>query len=157
MKHVTGNLLDMADAGEFDMIVHGCNIHNTFGAGIALAIKNRYPQAYEADLRTLSGDKRKLGLHTHAMAPNAASSGFIIINLYTQGRVGRSGVNVDYDAVERGFLMLKMNEIISWQAEPLRIGIPKIGAGLGGGDWERIEAIIDSLELSDITCVTLPE
>jgi O-acetyl-ADP-ribose deacetylase (regulator of RNase III) len=36
---------------------------------------------------------------------------------------------------------------------PARIGIPKIGAGLAGGDWGRIEQIIDNIGFSDITTV----
>jgi len=36
---------------------------------------------------------------------------------------------------------------------PARIGIPKIGAGLAGGDWKVIEEIIDKIGFSDLTCV----
>ena len=35
-----------------------------------------------------------------------------------------------------------------------RIGLPRIGAGLGGGDWARIEAIIEKeLGSHDVTVV----
>lgn len=150
MKYVEGNLIDMAESGDFDIIVHGCNIFNTFGSGIAAEIRERVPQAYEADCLTLKGDKRKLGLFTWA----TMDSGCSVHNLYTQGAMGRNGVHVDYDAIERGFLQIKMIEQSSGVG--FRVGIPKIGAGLGGGDWDRIESIIDAMELSDVTCVVLP-
>jgi len=31
LKHATGNLIDMAEQGQFDVIVHGCNCLNTMG------------------------------------------------------------------------------------------------------------------------------
>jgi O-acetyl-ADP-ribose deacetylase (regulator of RNase III) len=52
MKVVTGDLLKLALEGHFDVIVHGCNCQCAMGAGIALSIKNQFPEAYEADLRT---------------------------------------------------------------------------------------------------------
>lgn len=51
MKTVHGNLIKMALEGKFDVIIHGCNCFNTFGAGIALQIKRIFPDAYEADLK----------------------------------------------------------------------------------------------------------
>ena len=45
-----GNLLDMAERGEFDIIVHGANCICVMGSGIAREIKARFPQAAQADL-----------------------------------------------------------------------------------------------------------
>lgn len=33
MKYIIGDLLKLADDGQFDVIVHGCNCFNTMGAG----------------------------------------------------------------------------------------------------------------------------
>ena len=33
LKHATGDLLALAEAGEFDVILHGCNCFNTMGGG----------------------------------------------------------------------------------------------------------------------------
>ena len=49
LKHAKGNLIDMAEAGEFDVIVHGCNCQNTMGSGIAKEMRARYPGVYQAD------------------------------------------------------------------------------------------------------------
>jgi hypothetical protein len=32
LQHTKGNLLDLAEAGEFDIIVQGCNCFNAMGA-----------------------------------------------------------------------------------------------------------------------------
>ena len=39
MKTIQGNLIHLAQNGEFDLIVHGCNCFCTMGAGIAKGIK----------------------------------------------------------------------------------------------------------------------
>ena len=61
MDTLTGDLLTLALEGRFDVIVHGCNCHCQFGRGIAATIKSKFPEAYEADLRTPKSDRRKLG------------------------------------------------------------------------------------------------
>ncbi len=61
-----GDLLDAFDLNEVSTIVHGCNCFRSFGAGIAKSIKERYPEAYDADLNTAHGDKNKLGQYSYA-------------------------------------------------------------------------------------------
>jgi O-acetyl-ADP-ribose deacetylase (regulator of RNase III) len=168
MKYLDGNLLDLAEQGKYDLIVHGANCHNTFGAGIAFQIKNRYPKAYLADQMTQAGDKDKLGKFTQAHVsgfkskpnPDKTIKGlhnkaynFTVINAYTQyGFLPRNVVNVDYDAIENVFKQIKLLYDMNPQA-PCRIGIPMIGAGLAGGEWDLIEEIIDNIGFSDLTCV----
>ena len=42
MKTVKGDLIHLALAGEFDVIVHGCNCYCTMGVGIAKTIKQKF-------------------------------------------------------------------------------------------------------------------
>jgi O-acetyl-ADP-ribose deacetylase (regulator of RNase III) len=60
-----------------------------------------------------------------------------IVNAYTQFDYRGPGPKVDYDALDRAF-----RRIAAAFPED-RVGYPKIGAGLAGGDWARIAAIID--------------
>jgi O-acetyl-ADP-ribose deacetylase (regulator of RNase III) len=46
---------------------------------------------------------------------------------------------IDYDAIERCVIAMD-NSVRDWGVA--EIGMPRIGAGLGGGDWDRIEDII---------------
>ena len=64
MKEVKGDLIELAQAGHFDVITHGCNFFNTMGAGIAPQIKKAFPDAWYADNRTTRGDIMKLGCYT---------------------------------------------------------------------------------------------
>ena len=131
MKIVKGNLLDLFDKGEFDAIVHGCNCFNTMGAGIALQIKNRYPEAWEADKTTIKGHKSKLGTFTLAFCSKG-----IVINAYTQYRPGLNDLEENYGAIDDA--MRKISLVF----EGKRVGLPLIGAGLASGDWNFIKDII---------------
>lgn len=59
LKIMHGDLIKLALTGDFDVIVHGCNCFNTMGAGIAKTIKQTFPEAYQADLKTEKGSKQK--------------------------------------------------------------------------------------------------
>lgn len=166
MKYVTGNLLNLAEQDQFDIIVHGCNCFNTMGSGIAKQIKDRYPKAYTVDQLTTRGDVDKLGKITEAyvngesvqqIAPHVRGLhlkpfGFTVINAYTQYKYGSPEGDCDYAAIRSAFTQIKLLHDMNTQAPP-RIGIPQIGAGLAGGNWNAIESIIDSLGFSDLTCV----
>ena len=140
MKKVKGDLLKLAQEGQFDVIVHGCNCFCLMGAGIAKTIKSRFPQAYKVDCATATGDKNKLGTITNATVVSSSAAGknaFTIVNGYTQFHWNGEGVLVDYKAIENVFRTVKE------QFVGKRIGYPMIGAGLARGDWNIISAIID--------------
>jgi O-acetyl-ADP-ribose deacetylase (regulator of RNase III) len=136
MKIEKGDLIQKAKAGEFDVIVHGCNCFCTMGAGIAKTIKQVFPAAYQADLATVVGDKTKLGSYSTATV-EAGGKPLLIINAYTQYHWRGAGVLVDYDAIWQVFRQLKQAFVGK------RIGYPAIGAGLAKGDWVKISAIIE--------------
>ena len=136
MNVVTGDLLRLALDGRFDVIVHGCNCQCAMGKGIALSIKQQFPEAYDADLRTPKGDAAKLGtISTAEIDPPPAR--FTVVNAYTQFHWRGEGVLADYDAIRSAFRQIKQ------LFRGRRIGYPKIGAGLAKGDWATIAAIID--------------
>ena len=166
MKIIEGNLITLAKAGRFDVIVHGCNCFCTMGAGIAKSIKLEFPEAYQVDLQTIKGDKSKLGTITYAdvKVPDKhvmqikitksfkkgyevdrvgpAFNSLTVVNGYTQYNYYGKTLLVEYNAVRSVF-----KEVKSLFSDG-RIGYPKIGAGLAGGSWSIIEKIIDE-ELQD--------
>ena len=138
MKKVKGDLLQLAQEGQFDVIVHGCNCFCHMLGGIAKTISSRFPQAYEADCSTTAGDKNKLGTITQAtVSVGEEKHTFTIVNGYTQFNWKGEGVLVDYNAIRKVFRVVKD------QFAGKRIGYPMIGAGLARGDWNIISAIID--------------
>ena len=137
MKIVQGNLIELAEKTDFDVIIHGCNCFNTMGSGIAKQIKDRYPAVYEQDYLTVKGDISKLGGFTWKAVSQPKGWWFVIINAYTQYHYGRGQIHVDYEAIRKVF------GVIAEKYNYARIGYPKIGAGLAGGDWNIISKIID--------------
>lgn len=130
MRTVKGDLLKLFKDGRYDIIVHGCNCFNTMGAGIAKQIKQQFPKAFIEDCKTKKGDLNKLG--TYTFSDN-------VVNAYTQYEYGRGKTNVDYNAIKKVFT--KINEDFKGK----KVGIPKIGAGLAGGDWDTIKKIINKV------------
>jgi O-acetyl-ADP-ribose deacetylase (regulator of RNase III) len=143
LKYINGDLVKMAFNGEFGIIVHGCNCFCNMGAGIAKQIKQTFPEAYVADCQTIPRDRNKLGKLSIAY-----SLGITVINAYTQYGYGRNKAHVDYAAIRS--CMKEVKKLVSG----LKIGMPLIGAGLGGGDWAIIEKIIEEeLQGEDVTIV----
>jgi len=71
----------------------------------------------------------------------------IVVNAYTQYSYGKNHIDgvdkpLDYEALT--LCMRKMNLIFKGK----HIGLPQIGAGLAGGNWEKIKEIIQR-ELKD--------
>lgn len=132
LKHTRGNLLDLAEAGEFDIIVHGCNCWNTMGGGIAREIRERFPVAAQVDSETNKGDYNKLGNYTTTFTGK-----FLIVNAYTQYNMSRGNDVFEYVAFQ---LIL---EKLVHEFGTKRIGLPYIGMGLAGGDSGTILDMIE--------------
>lgn len=147
MKIVYGDIISLATAGRLDVIVHGCNCHCTMGAGVAGAIKAAFPEAYDADRKTEGGCRAKLGTISVASVVRGARH-ITIVNGYTQFDWRGNGVKADYDAIHS-----VMNQV-KYHFTGRRIGYPRIGAGLAGGNWNVISKIIDeALQGEDHTLV----
>ena len=130
------------------LIVHGCNCQGVMGGGIALAIKNKYPNVYKAYRKTFETTGLKLG---NIEVVSVTDPGAVvadckyIVNANTQDFFGTSKRQVSYDAVADCFekvqlLAVRAEETLGYK---LPVVFPAIGAGLGGGNWEIIERIID--------------
>ena len=135
MKTLEGDLLDLAEAGTFDVIVHGCNCFHTMRSGIAGQLSSRYPEVIEADRKTPYGARSKLGSISVAKVHRNGRD-FAIANAYTQHRYGRQGVFAEVDAIASAF------REVARQFPGQRIGYPRVGAGLAGGDWSEIAPVI---------------
>jgi O-acetyl-ADP-ribose deacetylase (regulator of RNase III) len=137
IKYVKGNLLEAPEK----YILHGCNAQGVMGSGVAKLIKEKWPSAYLAYKASEQHGGMKLGVVTYA----TQEDGKVIINGITQEFYGRDGKRyVDYDAVRE--VIQAVNWLI-YKTEGKNAGtiiaMPKIGAGLGGGDWDIISEIIE--------------
>lgn len=153
LKVIKGDLLQLAKQNKFDLIIHGCNCFHAMSGGIARAIRTEWPEAAAADDLTPKGDETKLGTYSSVDIRGRIllESRFIdyrvkIINAYTQFH---PGADVNYDAI-RDALRAIHNDF----PPETSIGIPRIGAGIAGGDWQEIENIIvEELPDRDVTIV----
>jgi len=132
-----GNALDV----QTGIIVHGCNCQGVMGGGFALEVKNRFPIAFYEYDKVHRSHGLKLGeICFVEVIPNK-----FIINANTQDNFGGSKRNVSYDAIVDCFKeVVKLAAVIEQHRNVnLEIIFPAIGAGLGGGDWKIISALID--------------
>ena len=134
----TGNLLDLAENGEFDLIVHGVNCFNTMGGGIAREIRERYPVVAAVDAATIRGDYNKLGNYTFAVNQGERKLGFDIINAYTQYDMSTGQDVFEYTAFQ---LILQK---LAFAYPGKRFGFPLIGQGLAKGDPVRINEMLEN-------------
>lgn len=151
---IEGDLIKLAKEGRYTEICHGCNCQNNMGKGIAPLIAKAFPAAKEADQATKKGDSGKLGSYSLA---SIEGTDLTVFNLYTQDRynaVGENVVHLDYTALRLAFKRLNKQVKANKEANAYEsfecfseqvMGIPLIGAGLGGGDWNKIEKIINEV------------
>jgi O-acetyl-ADP-ribose deacetylase (regulator of RNase III) len=145
MKYIDGDIIQLAKEGKFDVIGHGCNCFCTMGAGLAKSMKQAFPEIKKADDRTKLGDKKKLGTFSYVNYGN-----LVILNLYIQYRYGSIIPDADYKAIRDCMKEIKR------RYSGKRIGLPFIGCGLAGGDWNIVSKIIeDELDDEDITIARL--
>lgn len=157
---VDGNLIKLALAGKFDVIAHGCNCHSKMGAGIAPQMARAFGcdrfsmELWGSDINKLGNidyQRFVLGENTvwsleHAKN-NRNEPELTVVNAYTQFNYGRNHADGDLKPLDYEALTLCMRKL-NVEFAGKHIGLPKIGAGLAGGDWNRIKEIIKN-ELKD--------
>ncbi len=151
-QEVEGDLIAQALQGEFDVIAHGCNCLSTMSAGIAVAMAetfgcDMYPMEQEGP------NMNKLGCAEFGEVEVEGDNMLYVFNLYTQHYFKsktKGQVLLDYEALT--LCLRKMNDGCKTDHDTpkLHIGLPLIGCGLAGGDWERVKKIIQQ-ELVDCT------
>lgn len=153
MRSVKGNIIELAKEGRFELIAHGANCMNIMGAGLALQIKEAFPDAYTADKQFHASMKE------YQMMGNFSEFyfwegdlKFYILNLYTQRFPGAPSpgctIPLDYEALTT--CLRKIN----YQFTGSRIGLPLIGCGLAQGNKVRVLSIIEEeLNNLDVTIV----
>jgi O-acetyl-ADP-ribose deacetylase (regulator of RNase III) len=136
-ENVKGDLLE----SDCKIIAHCCNCFHTMGGGIALSIRNKYPEAYRADNKTSYGQREKLGTISHA----ETSDGKIVVNMYAQYSFGTEQQHLNYGKLGECFNQIK-NLIHSKFVDDIHnvtLGFPYfLGCGLAGGDWDTVKRII---------------
>jgi len=110
------------------IVAHGCNCIGGFGAGVALAIRKKWPKVYDT-FKTAGTGIQLLG-QTQIVE---LTDMLYVANCFTQHCVGNDGgVYADTDAITNS-----LNETFYFaETSGLDLYMPKIGAGLGGLSYE---------------------
>ena len=128
------------------LIAHQVNCQGVMGAGVAKAIRQRWPHVYEEYVKFLEPSHQKL----HAMRQErvlgktlfvAVSHGVTVANLFAQMYYGNDGVRyTSYDALDDCMSSVaKEAASKGWNT----INFPLIGCGLAGGHWPIVREIIE--------------
>lgn len=146
IKYVKGNAVSALLEGKIDYLLHQCNCHGVMGSGIAKEIRERIPEAYEKYILHCESIEEEHRLGSFCVGGN-------VINMLSQQNFGKDGSRfTHYGAMAHVMNQLKkyfniLNKLDDTkQTKDIIIGLPKyIGCGLGGGDWEAVEELIDFL------------
>ncbi len=162
-NEIHGDLITLANAGTFEVITHGCNCHCTMGAGIAPQMAKAFGcDRFKMEAPEYKGSINKLGTIDYELLhfsnwdkkfqryPDEGDTilhKLYVVNSYTQYSYGANHTDgvarpLDYESLT--LCLRKMNFAFKGK----HIGLPQIGAGLAGGNWNRIQSIIQQ-ELRD--------
>ena len=144
---IKGNLVSMMKESEKGLIglghafyTHGCNCHNAMGSGIAPQIANAYPSVLRSDTLYHDSFPTEKSKRNHMLGtafPVPITNNLTIINSYTQFYPGK---DLRMSALRECFESL--NRMIGSKGT---LFIPMIGAGIAGGDWQLIKAVINNV------------
>lgn len=147
---LNGDLLETS----FQVIAHQVNCHGVMGGGVALQIKNKYPDVYNEyrDLCCKKCSKDLLGT-AQIVEYNETLEYKVFFNVFGQDEYGRGEVQTNYEALKSGFVAA-IERFRGQHNIPhflkIVIAIPyKIGCGLAGGDWGKVKDILESLEKTE--------
>lgn len=131
ITYVKGDVLNSDEK----FIIHGCNSRGKFRSGFAKAVRELYPNCYKAYM----SEYEKNGLHLgNIVVYLDPKTNVTIFNAITQDTFGYDGKQyVDYGAIKTALIRADDATVGG------RLAMPKIGAGLGGGDWNIISDLIE--------------
>lgn len=128
-----GNLFENDD--NLEGLAHGCNLQGYMGAGIAAQFKERFPENYYHYSGVCAAKLYSLG-DCYAYLGNEPA----IFNLFTQEYPG--------PCAKYGAILDSVREMIKVadKQDIKLIGLPKIGCGIGGLEWPKVQMILEAVQ-----------
>jgi len=152
---------EIADATQFVpktdyvLISHITNNVKVWGAGFSGALARAFPGVEEEWRKTGAAKPPRLGevkAHSHPFTRlglpgwGDRKQSVIITHMCAQDGVGRDKQRVVYTALSECLSTLATTAInfTTTNAKTFAVVLPRVGSGLGGGDWDTIEGLIDT-------------
>ncbi len=124
------------------IIAHICNDIGGWGKGFVLAISKRWPEP-EAAYRKWHRERNANNFALGALQLIQTTQYIHVANMVAQRgtKTGSKGVPIRYEAVKKCLegLAVKAKELGA------SVHMPRIGCGLAGGTWDKIEPLIEDL------------
>ena len=141
MNTIDGNLLDQTRG----ILCHQVNCKGVMGAGIAKAIRDKYPKVFTDYRHAYAQGQLQLGNTVFSVI----NSELVVANLCGQYDYGRSKYKVytRYDAVEEALVKVAQYQLLTTASGiALPVYIPRgMGCTLAGGEWDKMEALIEAI------------
>jgi O-acetyl-ADP-ribose deacetylase (regulator of RNase III) len=141
------------------IIVHICNDIGRWGKGFVLALSKRWKEPEKIYRQWYTSPKDGNVMELGKIQPVSLPDDITVINMIAQKGIYRAqGIApIRYEAVRTC-----LNKVCQYASriedKPVSIHMPRIGCGLAGGQWEKIEKIInDTLIDLDVHVYDLPE
>ncbi|TVZ96609.1 macro domain-containing protein [Streptomyces sp. BK340] len=134
------------------VIAHVCNDIGGWGKGFVLALSRRWPEP-EAAYRAWHRDRARNDFGLGAVQLVKVAPHVWVANMVGQRGIGTGskGVPVRYEAIDTALGRLA-DEVIELGAS---VHMPRIGCGLAGGKWSRIEPLVTERLVSRGIAVTV--
>ena len=139
---------------ESGTIVHQVNCRGAMGSGVALAIKKKWPEVYDAYRAYFDSEEFCLELNVlGAIDVVKINDSLSVVNLYGQDSYGNDGKRyTSYCAWELALPAIKNRNL----PEPIYFPY-NVGCDRGGGDWRIISAMIEEHFPDAIFCKWPPK
>lgn len=117
------------------VLAHVCNDLGLWGAGFVLALSKRYPAAEREYLKVFANGGLDLGRVQFV----EAGKDLTVANMVAQRGVRRvKGPPIRYEALRRA-----LDEVGLYALErSASVHMPRIGCGLAGGRWDKVEPLV---------------
>lgn len=144
LKIINQDILEL----DYGIICHQVNCVGVMGSGLALKIKNKWPQVYSYYKEYVDNNSAEGSAQLICVVPH----GLYVANIFGQVFYGRDRVYTDLMLVASAFAQLK-SLIIRDSLEELPVYVPyNMGCGLGGGNWKDYSKLIEHYLPEAIIC-----
>lgn len=136
IKYLEGDVTSPIGLGN-KMIIHICNNIGKWGKGFVLSLTKKWKQPQKAYLEL---DEYCLGFVQFIKINDKLTICNMIAQNGIKTKYSRKKRFVDYEALKK--CLKKVNKLC--EKNNFTIHMPRIGVGLGGGEWRVIENIINN-------------
>lgn len=135
------SIIKALNTGVIEVLAINLNCWHAHDKGITGVVMDKWKAVKESDKRTTAGDKKKLGTARFIDVGN----GKTIVSMYMQVNFGRPNKpcgalgQMSKQAIRKSFKSMLDG------TKGKRVGIPILGAGVGGGRWDAIKTVLEQV------------